>query len=185
MTTRQTARELNRRTTMASRSRTTRVTTPPGTALGQSGGVTRARRLARLLDDLIRVPGTNIGIGLDPIIGLIPGVGDMIGGLMSSYILMVAAQEGVPASVLTRMLGNIALDSLVGVVPVLGDLFDFGMKSNRRNVDLLERYLATPTKTKAASRGIVALVLLAAILLVVGLIATGVWVARLLGRLVS
>ncbi|HTK53555.1 MAG TPA: DUF4112 domain-containing protein [Gemmatimonadaceae bacterium] len=170
---------------MASRSRTTRVTTPPGTALGQSGGVTRARRLARLLDDLIRVPGTNIGIGLDPIIGLIPGVGDMIGGLMSSYILMVAAQEGVPASVLTRMLGNIALDSLVGVVPVLGDLFDFGMKSNRRNVDLLERYLATPTKTKAASRGIVALVLLAAILLVVGLIATGVWVARLLGRLVS
>jgi hypothetical protein len=170
---------------MASRSRTTRVTTPPGTALGPSGGVTRARRLARLLDDLIRVPGTNIGIGLDPIIGLIPGVGDMIGGLMSSYILMVAAQEGVPASVLTRMLGNIALDSLVGVVPLLGDLFDFGMKSNRRNVDLLERYLATPSKTKAASRGIVALVILAAILLIVGLIVAGVWVARLLGRLVS
>ena len=168
---------------MASRSRTTRVTTPPGTALGQSGGVTRARRLARLLDDLIRVPGTNIGIGLDPIIGLIPGVGDMIGGLMSSYILMVAAQEGVPASVLTRMLGNIALDSLVGVVPVLGDLFDVGMKSNRRNVDLLERYLASPAGTKAASRGVVALVILAAILLVVGVIAAGVWVVRLLGRL--
>ena len=170
---------------MASRSRTTRITTPPGTALGKSGGVTRARHLARLLDDLIRVPGTNIGIGLDPIIGLIPGVGDMIGGLMSSYILMVAAQEGVPASVLTRMLGNIALDSLVGVVPLLGDLFDFGMKSNRRNVDLLERYLATPSKTKAASRGIVVLVILAAILLIVGLIVAGVWVARLLGRLVS
>ena len=168
---------------MASRSRTTRVTTPPGTALGQSGGVTRARRLARLLDDLIRVPGTNIGIGLDPIIGLIPGVGDMIGGLMSSYILMVAAQEGVPASVLTRMLGNIALDSLVGVVPVLGDLFDVGMKSNRRNIDLLERYLASPSRTKAASRGVVALVILAAILLVVGVIAAGVWVVRLLGRL--
>jgi len=170
---------------MASRSRTTRVSTPPGTALDKGGGVTRARRLARLLDDLIRVPGTNVGIGLDPIIGLIPGVGDMIGGLMSSYILIVAAQEGVPASVLIRMLGNIALDSLVGVVPVLGDLFDFGMKSNRRNVDLLERYLATPSKTKAASRGIVVLVILAAILLIVGLIAAGVWVARLLGRLVG
>ena len=77
------------------------------------------------------------------------------------------------------------VDSLVGVVPVLGDLFDFGMKSNRRNVDLLERYLATPSKTKAASRGIVVLVILAAILLIVGLIAAGVWVARLLGRLVS
>ena len=165
------------------RSRAARVSTPPGTALGKSSGVARARGHARLLDDLIRIPGTNIGIGLDPIIGLIPGVGDMIGGLMSSYILIVAAREGVPASVLTRMLGNIALDSLVGVVPVLGDLFDVGMKSNRRNVDLLERYLATPSKTKAASRGIVALVILAAILLVVGVIAAGVWVVRLLGRL--
>jgi len=165
------------------RSRPARVSNPPGTALGKTSGVTRARGLARLLDDLIRIPGTNIGIGLDPIIGLIPGVGDMIGGLMSSYILMVAAQEGVPASVLTRMLGNIALDSLVGVVPVLGDLFDVGMKSNRRNVDLLERYLASPAGTKAASRGVVALVILAAILLVVGVIAAGVWVVRLLGRL--
>lgn len=165
------------------RSRPARVSTPRGTALGKTSGVTRARGLARLLDDLIRIPGTNIGIGLDPIIGLIPGVGDMIGGLMSSYILMVAAQEGVPASVLTRMLGNIALDSLVGVVPVLGDLFDVGMKSNRRNIDLLERYLASPSRTKAASRGVVALVILAAILLVVGVIAAGVWVVRLLGRL--
>src|SRR5678816_497831 len=106
------------------RSRPARVSTPPGTALGKSGGVTRARRLARLLDDLIRVPGTNIGIGLDPIIGLIPGVGDMIGGLMSSYILMVAAQEGVPASVLTRMPGNIALDSLVGCLLYTSDAAD-------------------------------------------------------------
>lgn len=149
----------------------------------KSGGVTRARALARVLDDLIRIPGTNIGVGLDPIIGLVPGVGDMIGGLMSGYILMVAAREGAPASVLARMLGNIALDSLVGVVPVVGDLFDVGMKSNRRNVDLLERYLATPSKTKAASRGVVALIILAAILLVVGVIAAGVWFVRLLGRL--
>ena len=170
---------------MATRSRATRVSTAVDATLGKSGGVTRARRLARLLDDLIRVPGTNIGIGLDPSIGLIPGVGDMIGGLMSSYILMVAAQEGVPASVLTRMLGNIALDSVVGVVPVLGDLFDVGMKANRRNVELLERYLATPSKTNAASRGIVAVVILAAIMLIVGVIAAGVWVARLLGRLVG
>ena len=166
---------------MATRSRATRVSTAVDATLGKSGGVTRARRLARLLDDLIRVPGTNIGIGLDPIIGLIPGVGDMIGGLMSSYILLLAAREGVPASVLARMLGNIALDSLVGVVPVVGDLFDVGMKSNRRNVDLLERYLATPSRTRAASRGVVALVFLAAILLVVGVIAAGVWVVRLLG----
>jgi hypothetical protein len=162
-----------------------RDSTPPGTALGKSGGLIRARRLARLLDDLIRVPGTNIGIGLDPLIGLIPGVGDMIGGLMSTYILMVAAREGVPASVLARMLGNIALDSVVGVVPLFGDLFDFAMKSNRRNVDLLERYLASPSKTRAASRGIVALVILAAMLLVVAVIAAGVLVVRLLRRLLG
>lgn len=150
-----------------------------------SSAVSRARGLARVLDDLIRIPGTNVGIGLDPIIGLIPGVGDMLGGLMSGYILLVAAREGVPASVLTRMLGNIALDSLVGIVPVVGDLFDVGVKSNRRNVDLLDRYLATPSKTKTASRGIVAVIVLAALLLVVGTIAAGVWIVRLLGRLIG
>src|SRR5687768_8309257 len=149
-----------------------------------SGGVGRARGIARLLDDLIRVPGTNIGIGLDPIIGLIPGLGDVVGGAMSSYILFVAAQEGAPTSVLMRMLGNIALDSLVGVVPVLGDLFDVGVKANRRNVDLLERYLGSPKETKKASRGVVALILLAAVLLIVGVIAAGVWLIRLLTQLI-
>ena len=144
--------------------------------------VTRAKGLARVLDDLIRIPGTNIGIGLDPIIGLIPGVGDMAGGLLSTYILMVAARQGVPTSVLLRMLGNIAIDGLVGVIPVLGDLFDFGLKANRRNVDLLERYLLAPGQTKSASRGVVAVILLAALGIVVGMIAFGVWVFRLLAR---
>ena len=144
--------------------------------------VTRAKGLARILDDLIRIPGTNIGIGLDPIIGLIPGVGDMAGGLMSTYILVVAARQGVSTSVLLRMLGNIALDSVVGIVPLLGDLFDFGVKANRRNVDLLERYLVAPGQTKAASRGVVAAIVLAALLIVVGVIAVGVWLVRLLAR---
>ena len=167
---------------MATRSRAERPSPPSGTALDRTTRISRARGLARLLDDLVRIPGTNIGIGLDPIIGLIPGLGDVLGGLMSSYILLVAGQEGVPTSVLFRMLGNIALDSVVGVVPVVGDLFDFGVKANRRNVDLLDRYLAAPSSTKAASRGIVALVVLAAIMIVVGLIAAGVWVVRLLGH---
>ena len=152
------------------------------TEIDRPSAVTRAKGLARVLDDLIRIPGTNIGIGLDPIIGLIPGVGDMAGGLLSTYILMVAARQGVSTSVLMRMLGNIALDSLVGIVPVLGDLFDFGVKANRRNVDLLERYLMAPGQTKAASRGVVAAVVLAALLIVVGVIAASVWVVRLLAR---
>jgi hypothetical protein len=162
---------------------------PPPSAgrlpLAASGGVVRARALARLLDDLIRVPGTKIGIGIDPIIGLIPGVGDLLGGVMSCYILVVAAQEGAPTSVLVRMLGNIALDSVVGVVPVIGDLFDVGMKSNRRNVDLLERYLGAPKETKAASRSVVALIVLALVLLIVGVVAAGIWIVRLLGRLIG
>ena len=149
------------------------------------GGVTRARTLARLLDDLIRIPGTNIGIGLDPVIGLIPGLGDVIGGAMSGYILLVAAKEGAPTSVLARMLGNIALDSVVGVIPLLGDLFDVGVKANRRNVDLLERYLGAPRTTRAASRGVVALMLLAIALIIVGAIALGIWVFRMLARVIG
>jgi hypothetical protein len=143
-----------------------------------SGGVGRARGVARLLDDLIRIPGTNIGIGLDPIIGLIPGIGDVVGGAMSGYILLVAAQEGAPTSVLVRMLGNIAIDSLVGIVPVLGDLFDVGVKANRRNVRLLERYLDSPRETKAASRGAVALILLAVVAIIAGMVTLGVLLVR-------
>ena len=147
-------------------------------------GVARARSIARLLDDLIRIPGTKIGIGLDPIIGLIPGVGDVVGGAMSGYILLVAAQEGAPTSVLVRMLGNIALDSLVGLVPLLGDLFDVGVKANRRNVDLLERYLDAPTPTKRASRGVVALLLLGVVVIIAGIVSLGVVVVRWLGSLI-
>ena len=83
------------------------------------------------------------------------------------------------------MLGNIALDSLVGVVPVLGDLFDVGMKANRRNVDLLERYLADAGQDQGRKSGNRGVILLAAALLIVGVIAAGVWVVRLLGRLVG
>lgn len=156
--------------------------TPDQPVASRGGGVARARGIARLLDDLIRIPGTSVGIGLDPIIGLIPGVGDLLGGAMSGYILLVAAQEGAPASVLVRMLGNIAIDSVVGVVPVVGDLFDVGMKANRRNVALLERYLGAPGETKAASRGVVTLILAAAVLLTVGVVTLGVLVVRWLVR---
>ena len=149
------------------------------------GGVDRARGLARLLDDLIRIPGTNIRLGLDPIIGLIPGMGDVVGGAMSGYILLVAAREGAPTSVLVRMLGNIALDSLVGLVPVLGDLFDVAMKANRRNVQLLERYLGSPRDTRAASRGVVAVILLGVVAIIAGVVALGVLVVRWLGSVLG
>lgn len=167
---------------MATRSPVRRLPDSDPASTSPGSGVARARGIARLLDDLVRIPGTNIGVGLDPIIGLIPGVGDVVGGAMSGYILLVAAQEGAPTSVLVRMLGNIALDSVVGLVPVLGDLFDVGVKANRRNVQLLEQYLGSPRETKAASRGVVALILLGVMLLIAGVVALGVLAVRWLAQ---
>jgi hypothetical protein len=83
------------------------------------------------------------------------------------------------------MLGNIALDSLVGLVPVLGDLFDVGVKANRRNVQLLERFLGSPRETKAASRGVVALILLGVVAIIAGIVTLGVLLVRWLGSVLG
>jgi hypothetical protein len=104
--------------------------------------LSRARSLATLLDSSIPIPGTNRHIGLDPLLGLIPVVGDYAGALLSSYIVLAAAQAGAPTFTLIRMIGNIALDTLVGSVPLVGDLFDAGWKSNVKNVSLFERHVA-------------------------------------------
>jgi hypothetical protein len=97
--------------------------------------------LAEILDRRFTIPGTSIQIGLDPIIGLIPGVGDALASLAGSVILLVAAQSQLPKIVLVRMSLNIALNGMVGAIPVLGDLFSLWFKSNVRNVELLERML--------------------------------------------
>ena len=104
--------------------------------------LSRARTLATLLDSSIPIPGTSRRIGLDPLLGLIPVVGDYAGALLSSYIVIAAAQAGAPSFTLIRMIGNIALDTLVGSVPLVGDLFDAGWKSNVKNVSLFERHVA-------------------------------------------
>lgn len=124
------------------------------------------------------MPGTGVRVGLDPILGLIPGVGDLATGAMGVYVLVVAAQAGVSRTVLVRMLANIGIDALVGAVPLLGDLFDAGFKANNRNVALLERSLARPLETRRASRGFLALLLLLVALVIVG----GVTLAVLLVR---
>ncbi|MDP5290914.1 DUF4112 domain-containing protein [Oceanimonas sp. CHS3-5] len=102
---------------------------------------TRAKldRLAWLLDSAIRLPG-GFRIGLDGIMGLVPGVGDLAGAALSSYILLQAARMKLPAGVLARMGFNVLLEVLIGSIPILGDLFDFGFKANRRNVRLMGEY---------------------------------------------
>ncbi|MEO8271100.1 MAG: DUF4112 domain-containing protein [Aureliella sp.] len=102
----------------------------------------RIRALATLMDNAFRVPGTNFRIGWDSIIGLIPGVGDIITGIASASIVGYAVRLGVRKRVLVRMLANLGIDVTVGAIPLIGDLFDVAFKSNVRNVALLERELA-------------------------------------------
>ena len=101
-----------------------------------------ARLLAQVLDRSIPLPGTEFRIGLDPLIGLIPGFGDAVASLAGSMILFLAAQLQVPKIVLIRMSVNIALNGLIGSVPLFGDLFSLWFQSNIRNVALLERHAA-------------------------------------------
>ena len=99
-----------------------------------------ARLLANTLDRSIVIPGTDIRLGLDPLIGLIPGVGDAIASLAGSIILFLAAQVQVPKIVLIRMSLNVAINGLLGSIPLIGDLFSVWFQSNVRNVELLERH---------------------------------------------
>lgn len=115
----------------------------------------RLRRLVWWLDEGIRVPGTRIRIGLDPILGLVPGLGDAVGALLGGSILVEALRRRVPQATLIRIVGNIILDTVVGAVPVIGDVFDWVWKSNRRNLQLLERHSIEPLKAQREDRLIV------------------------------
>ena len=102
----------------------------------------RVEQLAYWLDDRYQLPGTRFRIGLDGIVGLIPGVGDAVTSTLTAYIIYEAWRLGVPTSMLARMLANLGIDTVVGIVPVVGDLLDIGFKANRRNLRLLHRHLS-------------------------------------------
>jgi hypothetical protein len=119
----------------------------------------RLRQLARILDKAFVIPGTNVGIGLDPILGLLPGGGDFLGILLSAYIVLEAARLGASKSTLSRMVSNIVIDSIIGTVPVVGDLFDFAWTANTKNITLLEEHLKFPRQNQAADKVFVALIL--------------------------
>jgi len=106
----------------------------------QQARLTALRRAAELLDSAFVVPGTNYRIGLDPIIGLIPMVGDLASPLFTIGLLWQTYDLGLPKVVQLRMIFNAAIDALIGAIPVAGDLFDFGWKSNQMNLALLERH---------------------------------------------
>ena len=128
-----------------------------------------ARGFARLLDDLVKIPGTRIGIGLDPVLNLIPFAGDAAGTAMSAFLLVTALRMNVPKRVIARMFLNISIDAIVGAIPVVGQAFDFVWKANTKNFMLLEQYADTPDAISLRSGKVVgsALVLVLGLLVVV------------------
>jgi Domain of unknown function (DUF4112) len=101
----------------------------------------RIRKLSRLMDTSIRIPGIGFRIGIDPIIGLVPGAGDLISTAFSAYIIFLATRFGLPHKDLGKMIFNVGLEAVVGTVPLVGDLFDAFYKSNIRNLEILEQHL--------------------------------------------
>jgi hypothetical protein len=110
----------------------------------------RLEALARLMDGFFVLPGTSIRMGLDGIIGLIPVAGDVIAGLVSSYLIWEARQIGAPRWLIARMVANTFLDTAVGAIPVLGDAFDVLFRANMRNMALLRRYMEKRGLTRPA-----------------------------------
>ncbi len=147
-----------------------------------AGRLERLRWLSELLDNSIPVPGTNFRFGIDTIIGLVPGVGDLIGGALSGYIILEAARLGVPRSLLARMGYNVLVDVAVGSIPLLGDLFDAGFKANLRNLALVNTHVAAPATARRAGRRFVLLLAGGIFLFVAAAVAAGILLVQLLDR---
>ncbi|MEG4117213.1 DUF4112 domain-containing protein [Microcoleus sp. N9_B4] len=130
----------------------------------------RLRRISHLLDNAIPIPGTKYRIGLDPILGLIPGGGDVISSIFAGYVVFKSAQMGVPQETLVKMAANIVFDTVAGTVPVAGDLLDVAWKANVKNIELLDTHLGSPEQGKKADWLFVAALLLGLILIVGGVI---------------
>jgi Domain of unknown function (DUF4112) len=143
-------------------------------------GLDRLRALTRLMDQAFGVPGTKWRFGLDALFGLVPGLGDIAGGLIAVYALRVARQLGAPGVIQLHMLTNIAIDASVGTIPVLGDLFDFVFKAQTRNLALLDTWLKTPHQTARRSKRGLILIPAAVILVFATLTILGIWMLLIL-----
>lgn len=144
----------------------------------------RLRRISHVLDNAIPIPGSKARVGLDPVLGLFPGGGDTLTGLISVYIVFEAARMGVPAATLGRMGTNILFDVLAGTVPVLGDLLDVTWKANSQNVALLEKHVAAPVESRLADKVFAVGMIVALVALVLCVAAISVWlVSQVVGLL--
>jgi len=140
-------------------------------------------RIASILDDFIRIPFLNIRIGLDPILGLVPWVGDTLTAFFSIYLIGSAIQYRAPKVVVLRMAMNVAFDYLLGIIPFVGDASDFFVKSNRWNMNLLRRYAQKRRRPSPSDYLFVAAVIGALVSLIAGGAALIFYALRAVGRL--
>jgi Domain of unknown function (DUF4112) len=159
---------------------------PPEEKKQRSDLETLFRWLALVMDDLLRLPGTRFRFGLDPLIGLLPGLGDTGSAIISALALVAAARRGLPKILLVRMSLNILINEAVGIIPIVGDAFSFWFKSNARNYELLKRHTAAPRRSTTGDWVFVWLVLAALALILVVSLAVSFWlisaILHLLGR---
>ena len=144
----------------------------------------KQQKLAELLDSRFKIPNTNIRFGIDPLLGLIPGAGDWLAGVISLYFLILAAVMGGKASVLGRIFINILLDVVIGTIPILGEIFDVYWKANERNAEILEELKENPKKTTTESRLWIWFIVVQFVLVVLAVLFLFIWlIAELLGLL--
>jgi hypothetical protein len=134
--------------------------------------------IAALLDDMFRIPGTQIRFGLDALIGWIPGVGDALAGVASFLIVIAAWRRGVQAITLVRMIANVLLETALGAIPVAGDIFHVFWKANRRNYKLLVRERTQPGANARRDWMFLAVILFTALAAVAIPIAILIWILR-------
>lgn len=145
-----------------------------------------AKALGQLLDSSLTIPGTTIKFGLDPLIGLIPGIGDLISNAIGSSLLLLATKAGVPRIVILRMSLNIVINMMIGAIPGIGDLFSIWFKSNVRNAQLLHRHCQRTAPTPNLSDwAYVGSIVIGMLLLLLGTSAFLFWVGSSLLRLID
>jgi len=138
--------------------------------------VATAEFLAKILDTTVKIPGTPFYLGLDPLLGLIPGIGDMIANLIGTVILILAARLRVPQIVVARMSLNLLINGTIGAIPILGDLFSIWFRSHARNAELLRRAATQPHRETQQARLYVAGIIAGTVVFLLLAIAAVLWI---------
>ena len=112
----------------------------------RADAIARVTMVAKLMDSAVLIPGLNRRVGLDAVLGLVPGIGDAVSAALASYIIWEARQLGLPGWKIARMIGNVAVDTAIGAIPLAGDVFDVFFKANQRNLRIIHEHLGTPKR---------------------------------------